>query len=246
MNDISVYITPDNTKKYPLHQHGKWEILYYLKGSGVLVTDSKNIPFKKGSIIIVPPKTIHGSLSENDFINISVSGCFEHYFMSEVPILLEDGPEQEGEFLARMILHNRSKNFAYLSSLCSAFICFLLQKIELKSDIAKAVTEIFTQISEHFTEPNLNVTTLLNKSGYSEDYIRAEFKKATNLTPVQFLSKMRIDHARQLLEIYGQGITVSSVMLACGFEDPIYFSRRFKQFVGCSPEQYKKQLLNNI
>jgi AraC-like DNA-binding protein len=55
---------------------------------------------------------------------------------------------------------------------------------------------------------------------------------------------MKIDHARRLLEIYGRSITVAEVAEACGFEDAVYFSKRFKQFTGVSPEAYKKQLVN--
>lgn len=244
MNNISASITAENTKKYPLHKHNKWEIMYYLSGEGVLATEEKDVPFKKGSIIIVPPKTVHGSVSQNNFVNISISGDFEGYFIFREPVLLQDNPDNEGEHLARFIFNNRYADSAHLSALCTAYICYLLENIECKSGIRTAVGNIITQITENFSDPHLDVCCILKKSGYSEDYIRSEFRKQTGMTPIGFLTKARIDHACQLLEIYGQGITVNEVMHACGFEDLSYFSRRFKQFTGCSPDLYKRKGLN--
>ncbi len=246
MKNISATITPPNTIEYPLHQHNKWEIMYYLSGDGVLATEEKDIPFKSGSIIIVPPKTVHGSISKKGFVNISISGDFEGYFMFNAPVLLEDNQYNEGKHLSSLIFNNRYADTAYLSALCTAYVCFLLQNVECKSGVRMAVSGITTELTENFSDSQLDVCDILKKSGYAEDYIRSEFKKQTGLTPVQFLTKTRIEHARQLLEIYGHSITVNEVMLACGFEDLSYFSRRFKQFIGCSPYMYKKGIFKGL
>ena len=66
-------------------------------------------------------------------------------------------------------------------------------------------------MSARFSDPCFDITPLLNQSGYAEDYIRAEFKKATSLTPIDFLTKMRLEHAQKLFEIYGDNISVSEV-----------------------------------
>lgn len=220
--------------------------MYYLSGDGVLATEEKDIPFKSGSIIIVPPKTVHGSISKKGFVNISISGDFEGYFMFNAPVLLEDNQYNEGKHLSSLIFNNRYADTAYLSALCTAYVCFLLQNVECKSGVRMAVSGITTELTENFSDSQLDVCDILKKSGYAEDYIRSEFKKQTGLTPVQFLTKTRIEHARQLLEIYGHSITVNEVMLACGFEDLSYFSRRFKQFIGCSPYTYKKGIFKGL
>ena len=74
---------------------------------------------------------------------------------------------------------------------------------------------------------------------YSEDYIRYIFKNKTGFSPLDFLTKLRIEHAQKLLDIYGDNISVAEVAEACGFDDSVYFSRRFKQFTSLSPTQYK-------
>jgi AraC-like DNA-binding protein len=218
--------------------------MYYFSGEGRLATEGEGIPFERGSIIIVPPGIVHGSVSEGGFVNISIGGDFNHLLMFEGPIKLQDNHRADGERLARLILENRYSDDDYLWALCTAYIRFLLQNTRCDNRIDQAVAKIISAITENFCDLDFNLAALLRQSGYAEDYIRAEFRRVTASTPVQFLTKMKIDHARRLLEIYGRSITVAEVAEACGFEDAVYFSKRFKQFTGVSPEAYKKQLVN--
>lgn len=210
--------------------------MYYLSGSGYLAADRQKIPFVKGDILLVPPRTVHGSVSENGFVNISVGGNFGHLLMFDRPVKLHDDARAQGATLAGLIYDNRCAGKAYVSALCTAYIRFLLQNAEYENRVSRAVADMLTAIAERFADPAFHVDALLKHSGYAPDYLRAEFKRRTGMTPVRFLTKTRIDHARRLIEIYGQSITVAEAAHACGFEDPVYFSKRFKQLVGCSPD----------
>lgn len=241
MNTQYINITPKNKVKYPLHIHPVWEILYYLDGKGYLATEKGNLPFEKGKIIIVPPNTVHGTVSENGFTNISMGGEYNHIFRFDTPVSLSDTPTKEGETLARLILNNRYANSEYVSALSSAYIQFILQNVRTDTRINRTIQVCITEIQTNFSDPGLNVTKILNKNGYVEDYIRAEFKRVTGDTPTVFLTKIRIAHAKKLFEIYGNGISVTEVAEACGFTDPVYFSKRFKAFAGISPDRYRKE-----
>jgi transcriptional regulator GlxA family with amidase domain len=243
MSDFFISITKAGTKKYPLHQHPKWEIMYYLKGEGYLATQNENIPFKPGSIIIVPPGVTHGSVSQNGFVNISIGGDFSHLFLFDYISVQMDNESRNGERLARLIYDNRYANNVYLSALCGAYAQFLLHNLNPEKRITQAIRNIIEQVSARFSDPCFDVTSLLNQSGYAEDYIRAEFKNSLTISPIDFLTKTRIEHAKKLLEIYGSNLSISEISEACGFDDPIYFSRRFKQFAGISPTEYKKRML---
>jgi AraC-like DNA-binding protein len=243
MSDFFISITKAGTKKYPLHQHPKWEIMYYLKGEGYLATQNENIPFKPGTIIIVPPKIAHGSVCEDGFVNISIGGDFGHLFMFDNIVVQQDNDMRNGERLSKLIFDNRFADEEYLSAFCNAYAHFLLKNAVYENKLNREISKIVAEITKNFFDPCFDVTELLNKSGYAEDYIRAEFKKVTALTPIDFLAKTRVNHARKLFEIYGKSLSVTEVAEACGFEDPIYFSRRFKQFIGFSPTEYKKQIL---
>ncbi|MBQ4116756.1 MAG: helix-turn-helix transcriptional regulator [Clostridia bacterium] len=230
-----------NKVNYALHKHPVWEILYYTEGKGYLETETENIPFGKGTIILVPPNFIHGTFSKNGSVNISVGGDFNHLFMFDSPIILTDTPSKDGESLVKLIFNNRYSAPDYLSTLCNAYVQFILQNAQPQSHIQRSVNEIIRIITEKFYDSTFDLNNILNESGYAEDYIRAQFKSITGDTPVRYLTKIRIDHAKKLFDIYGEIITVSEAANTCGFDDPIYFSRRFKEFTGVSPDNYKKK-----
>ena len=240
MNIFSVSITKPGTKKYPLHQHSDWEIMYYLSGTGHLAAQNEAFSFEPGSIMIVPPHTAHGSVSQNGFVNISVSGNFNHLFRFGEITVQKDNAAMNGRRLAELIYENRYAGAEYLAALCNAYAHFLLKNTEYEKPIHRVIHKMIDEATQNFSDPAFEMTAVLHKSGSAEDYIRAEFRKATAMSPIDFLTKVRMEHAIKLIEIYGQSISVSELAGACGFEDPVYFSRRFRQFAGCSPSQYIK------
>ena len=55
----------------------------------------------------------------------------------------------------------------------------------------------------------------------------------------EYVSRMRIDRAQAMLK-RDESASVNSNARAVGFSDPAYFSRRFKEIVGCSPSAYRR------
>lgn len=238
MSEIWVSMTEEGTRRYPMHSHERFEIMYYLCGEGRMVTERGDIPFREGTVIVMPPRMMHGSVSKQGFVNISVGGDFSHLFATDAPFALQDNEAREGETLARLIYQNRFSNEGYLGALSTAYAHFLLRDAEHKSEIGRAINEIVREIGARFADPTLDVTQLLRQSGYAGDYVRAQFRERTSFTPIGFLTKVRIDRAKSLLEIYGESLTVSEIARACGFEDASYFSRRFSALVGVSPSRF--------
>jgi len=137
-----------------------------------------------------------------------------------------------------MIYAKRYAEREYVASLINAFTHFLLQNIKMENELFLAVKEIIERISNEFYNNNFNLHDLLKKSGYSEDYIRAQFKIITGKTPTEFLTHIRINHACYLIDIYKNSISLPDVAERCGYIDYVYFSRRFKHITGVSPRKY--------
>ena len=59
----------------------------------------------------------------------------------------------------------------------------------------------------------------------------------SHLTPKQWLTRLRIDAAMELL---GSGGSIAAIGQACGFSDQSAFSRQFKVSVGTTPRDYRR------
>ncbi|MBO7149101.1 MAG: AraC family transcriptional regulator [Clostridia bacterium] len=237
---VFVNKTDEGTRVYPLHKHKFYEIMLYTEGKGFLRTSEKSYPFETGTIIIVPPEILHGSSSEDGFINISVGSEFENLLYLKDVCILHDNEGGDGKKLAQLIYDNRYSATDYLRSLCSAYIRFILQNMEREGGVALSVERINRKISECACDPDFCVTDCLCQSGYAEDYIRACFKKITGMTPGKLLCKVRIDRACYLISIYSHTLSLSEIAERCGFTDYVYFTKKFKQITGMTPKEYRQ------
>ena len=235
----TVNCTRDGLTRYPLHTHKNYEIMFYLEGQGFMQTEYGPLPFRRGTVIIMPPHVRHGSLSENGFKNISVEGAFDGYLHAARPIAIEDSPKEDGAALANMILENRYGSPAYLAALCAAYACFLAERINVEGGVQKSVSEIVSRISERAFDGEIDLASLLSQSGYAEDYIRSHFKRITGKTPKEFLTEIRIRHACFLIDVYGEELSLARIAEKCGYTDYPYFSKKFRSVMNLSPRDYR-------
>lgn len=221
------------------HKHNCYEIIFYRNAIGRFCFFGQSIEISSGMFIVVPPNTVHLSKYDiDDAQTIYVDGDFNHIFSFAMPMVIMDNSEKDGEFIMNLILKNKFLNPEYLSSLTNALAHYLMQNIRTEKAISTVIQDIATKISDNFYDSGINIGDILRKSGYSQDYIRAQFKAFTGKTPVEFLTELRINHACYLMEIYKDSISLNEISEKCGYTDYVYFSRKFKQVTGVSPKRY--------
>jgi AraC-like DNA-binding protein len=67
----------------------------------------------------------------------------------------------------------------------------------------------------------------------------AMFKKATGLSPNDYLQRHRIECAREQLR--RDEVSITDVALSTGFESSQYFSRVFRKYCGITPTEFREQ-----
>ena len=85
--------------------------------------------------------------------------------------------------------------------------------------------------STHTTEQ------LARAVGMSEGHFIRSFKKELGKTPTEYRTDLQIGLAKNLL--VGTSLKIKTVSALVGFQDPLYFSRVFKERVGTSPKKYR-------
>ena len=237
------YIGAYSKEKINFHKHNDYELFIYASGMGELHIESQVYEAQQGMIVVIPPNVIHGSMSYDNLQYIAISGRSDELMHIDAPIVFKDNERGDGFSLLRMIFANRYENQEYFNSLCLTFIHFVLKNIKITNPIEKTINKIKKQMILNFNDTDFNVTKLLQQSGYAEDYIRAQFKKIVGKTPIQYLTELRIKHAKTLINIYQNSVPLIDISFNCGFDDYIYFSRKFKQVEGVSPSAYEKSIL---
>ena len=219
------------------------EILLVLSGSGHYVTDGEELPFAAGSIFVSAPGVHREIVSRGGYKMLSVSGIFDKLAFVKGVWTLSDNVYGEGRKLAELILYNRFGKEAYVESLCATYVEYLLLSYKQPAKNTTAgIYRIIDKINKHFGQMELSIGDLLDESGYTRDYIRAEFVAVTGLTPKKYLNNIRMKNAKNMIEMHGDHMSFSEIAMACGIIDQSIFSRIFKQHFGISPTEYRDSL----
>jgi AraC-like DNA-binding protein len=94
-------------------------------------------------------------------------------------------------------------------------------------------------ITEHYAE-DLSLGQVAKAVNASPFYFCKMFKKITGINFTDFLSRVRIEHAKNLL--LNQNLRVSEIAFEVGFQSLTHFNRVFKRIIGQSPTEYRSRL----
>lgn len=102
------------------------------------------------------------------------------------------------------------------------------------------INQIIEMTEDGFSDPQLSISTVAERLGYSSKYLSHIFKKKMGMGYTEYLQTYRIRYAVSLFE---HGLdSIKNVALLSGFTDPLYFSTVFKNKIGVSPKTYIKDL----
>lgn len=107
-----------------------------------------------------------------------------------------------------------------------------------ESGVQRTVKQMIYYMSSQYAHP-ISIEQMCSSLGYNRAYLSRIFKKATGLTPVTYLLKLRIDKSRQLLRERPE-LSIEQISASVGLTDALYFSRQFRRFHGESPSEYRK------
>jgi len=93
-------------------------------------------------------------------------------------------------------------------------------------------------IDRNYSDPELNLDSVSSQVGLNSSYLSTIFKKKFKVSFIDYLTEVRIKHAKELLLSTDDSVAVISE--AVGFVDSKYFTKRFKKYTGVSPRDYKK------
>ncbi len=114
---------------------------------------------------------------------------------------------------------------------------------QLSSYDKQFLEQLISFMEDNISNSELAVDDIANALAMGRTVFYKKVKSILGISPIDFISEIRIKRAIQLLDSGEQNI--SQIAFLTGFDDPKYFSRCFKKQVGVTPTQYKKQRENS-
>ena len=209
----------------------------YAKSFVLLIPDGKD---ERQAVVIPPFK----SYTDPHFTGVKI--VFENALLpfDEVCAI----PDGEGEiaFTAGQALKyfnsTLNRKHLILSALGDLLIGYITA-FSAEREHSPVVELVRAEIIKGISDTSFSIKDCLKKMPLNYDYIRKLFKKEIGVSPSEYLLKERMALAGLLLS---SGISnrfshysISQIAEACGYSEPLYFSRVFKKYYGVSPSEYK-------
>lgn len=247
----------------PLHSFGPalkpyYLIHYVLSGKGILSTKGKEYRLEAGyGFLITPEELAFYQADEQEpwtYVWVGFSGtkalqCMESMGLSGAdPIFEAENSEELYRIVHDMMEHNTygTTDMLRRDGLLHLFLAQIAQyrNVSEKKDTDKAnhyVKKAIEFIQQNYCNP-IKVTDVADYVCINRSYLYTLFESTIQMSPQQFLTTYRITRAMELLQL--TQLSVESIALSCGYQDPLVFTKAFRQMKSMSPSAYRKTMLD--
>lgn len=248
----------------PLHSFGPalkphYLIHYVLSGKGIFKLEGKEYPLEAGyGFVIEPGQLSFYQADEKEpwtYIWVGFLGTRAKEYVNNMgtsvrhPVFRSENSDELYEIVRDMMDHNTFgvANELRRNGLLQIFLSVVAQgaPVTRQEEGDKAnqyVRRAVEFISRNFCNP-VKVTDVADYVCINRSYLYTLFEKSLGMSPQQFLTTYRLTKAAEMLMI--PDLPVESIALSCGYQDPLTFTKAFRQMKGISPSGYRKQMMQD-
>ncbi len=226
---------------------------YVSSGEGIYVCRGQEYTLREGDMFLIfPSEVVEYRAAADDpweYYWVGFNGTDAHRmiamagFRRDEPIMCAEDTIATKEALLR-IYHSRGNTPAADVEMAGYLQLFLASLIRRRDEnpstlgsrgyLAQALRYI-----QHSYASAIGVSDIADFVGISRSQLYRAFEAEFGQSPHEYLQKYRISEACTLLR--GGELTVAEVAGSVGFNDPLYFSRVFRQMKKCTPTVYQKK-----
>ncbi len=220
------------------HKHAGTEIICMLRGSCRIESPLGTFHGTPGKFLVIPPGISHNQVNDPGEENLycvfqADSGLFRTDWRSiEVA---RTGEIRKIFFeLYRMTAANDKTGAEGLLYTLLVRLSKLEEQNSEYRTLPGGLQRALAYMHNHYREP-VNVAMTARAAGVSESYLRTLFQQYFQDSPLHYLHKLRLGHAKNLL--HDPNCSVGEAAESCGFENMNYFVRLYRKFYGLPPGQ---------
>ena len=256
----------DETHETKIHCHDFISMVYVLSGECSYNIGQMQFQVKKGDLLVFNPGVSHGKTVKPGeeileqhvgFDNIQIEGLMRNNLIGPETHPVFSLKEREQEFIKCcsdifMEQENDSPGCELMLKIQVMRLIVLFLKSThpgLRADNSPAVSfdsndksvivsTLVSFLNENYMRP-VSLETISKSIYLSPTYVSKVFKEETGETPINYMIKLRLSKAREML-LEG-GHSIKEVARSVGYEDVYYFSKLFKKYNHISPSGVRKQ-----
>ena len=221
-----------------------WLLHYVVWGKGIFCRDGVTHEVRPGDIFVIPPyeETYYEADRENPWRYIWIGFVTREQGLTEVfskPVIRNSGAKYlfEDMIRCRNLENGRS---AYLSGKVWELASLLLDRGKPDTDYVQKAMHLMN--SEYMN--GVSVAEVATRLNLNRTYFSTRFKESAGLSPQQYLIRLRMEKAAELMVVRGEKPSVAAASV--GYGDIFHFSKAFKQYFGISPRQYSEQYRKEV
>lgn len=235
--------------------HDNTEFLYCLEGHGYVHCDNTELLMTKGDIIIINARCLHkidspesvkyycliidNSFFKDNGIDIEKIRFKERFNDTLAAEYIEKAvscfKQSDGKF---SIAQKRLNVLNFVYYICCNYSQELSTKSTTFTKSYTAVLDAIEYINKNFRQ-RLSLDEISSNAGFSRYHFSRIFKENTGQTIIEHINTKRCEYAGILLR--DTSFTVSEISFECGFDNPSYFAKTFKNIYGLLPSEYRQK-----
>lgn len=258
------------SRDIPAHWHEEIEMTYIMEGTGEYTVNGVHCALPTGSVIMVPPNVLHAASYSAHYhtavflIHPNIFSRHEVYIQPYLRILesrehefcLFDGSHPWHEEIrsecTRLFKTCMDHAYAYepIALSCIYRILGILGQNQMQEHHDSygpiyspgeldSLRIMMTYVQDHYAEP-ITVDGIAAAASVSRSTCDKLFRKIINQSPNDYIIYIRLTQSMRLLR---QGLPVTEIAAACGFNSLPYYSRLFKVRMGMTPTAYRRERL---
>ena len=234
-----VTVSESNTlTHFEAHEHDTWEITLVLSGSITFVNGEKTYHTSVGDVYVIPPNTVHSGYNGENYRDTFIKGT--GLGITEPTLIHDyDGSIKALFEMIKRAANEKEENYVNITNKLYEALCEYIKKYVRTEVKYSFVIDIKNKIYENISNPDFQISEEVRKSGFNTDYFRRCFKEELGETPLEYMTRLRLEKAKKLLS-QRSFISIERAAVECGFTDCFYFSKAFKKHIGISPRDFRK------
>jgi AraC-like DNA-binding protein len=230
------------------HAHESIEIVWHLRGRGVIVDADGTTPFAEGGVTIHPPLSLHDQrmtvAGEDLCVHLRATRALPVPLrrLMTLPPLRDVWLRRELEALAAAPKARGAIASRALSLRGTAVLAALLESVPREepsadSDPDGAMAAARGFLAERYQQ-EIAVADVARHVGLSGDHLRHRFTRAHGKGIVAWLHDLRVARAKELLA--HSPLPLADIARLCGFGTDRYFSEIFRRAAGMTPGEFRR------